>query len=86
MAESQIARILEELTREFPAVRIVVRHRVGDLSVGDASVAIAATSPHRSEAFAACRAAIDRIKTTVPIWKKEFQRGRHGEWVDPGRS
>ena len=86
MAESQIARILEELTHEFPAVRIVVRHRVGDLAVGDASVAIAATSPHRAEAFAACRAAIDRIKTAVPIWKKESYADGTAEWVDPTRT
>lgn len=85
MAESQMDRILGELAREYPAVRIVLRHRVGELAVGDASVAILATSPHRAEAFAACRAAIDRIKTTVPIWKKEFHPDGSSEWVDPTR-
>ena len=83
MAETEIARILEALAGEFPGVRIVVRHRVGELSVGEASVAIVATSPHRREAFAACRAAIDRLKTTVPIWKKEFHPDGSSEWVDP---
>jgi molybdopterin synthase catalytic subunit len=86
MAELQMARVLEDLAREFPGVRITLRHRVGDLSVGDASVAIAATSPHRHEAFAACRAAIDRIKTTVPIWKKEFHPDGSSEWVDPTKA
>jgi len=83
MAEMQIGKILEELGREFPAARLLVRHRLGRLSVGDASVAIVATSPHRAEAFAVCRAAIDRIKTTVPIWKKEFHPDGSSDWVDP---
>jgi molybdopterin synthase catalytic subunit len=85
MAETQVKRILEELAREFPGVRMALQHRIGDLSVGDASVAIVATSPHRPEAFAACRAAIDRIKTTVPIWKKEFHPDGSSDWVDPTR-
>ncbi|MEX0879029.1 MAG: molybdenum cofactor biosynthesis protein MoaE [Thermoanaerobaculia bacterium] len=83
MAEAEMARIAEGLAREFPAVRVRIQHRVGRLSVGDASVAIVAVSPHRAEAFAACRAAIDRIKTTVPIWKKEFHPDGSSAWVDP---
>jgi molybdopterin synthase catalytic subunit len=82
MAEEEIARIVERLSLDFPTVRVALRHRVGRLSVGDASVAIAAVSPHRAEAFEACRAAIDRIKTTVPIWKKEFHPDGSSEWVD----
>ncbi len=85
MAEAELARILDDLAREYPRVRFALRHRVGELSVGDASVGIVATSPHRAEAFAACRAAIDRIKTTVPIWKKEFHSDGSSEWVDPTR-
>jgi molybdopterin synthase catalytic subunit len=85
MAESEMARIADGLAREFPAVRVRLTHRVGRLSVGEASVAIAAVSPHRAEAFAACRAAIDRIKTTVPIWKKEFHPDGSSDWVDPTR-
>ncbi|HEY1434045.1 MAG TPA: molybdenum cofactor biosynthesis protein MoaE, partial [Thermoanaerobaculia bacterium] len=72
MAEAEMARVAEGLARDYPAVRVRMRHRVGLLAVGEASVAIAAVSPHRAEAFAACRAAIDRVKKTVPIWKKEF--------------
>ena len=86
MAEQEIARILEQLAHEHPGVRVAVRHRVGELSVGEASVAIAAVSPHRAEAFAACRAAIDRIKTTVPIWKKELHPDGSSDWVDPTRA
>jgi molybdopterin synthase catalytic subunit len=85
MAESEMARVADALASEFPAVRLRMIHRVGRLSVGDASVAIAAVSPHRAEAFAACRAAIDRIKTTVPIWKKEFHPDGSSDWVDPTR-
>ncbi len=85
MAEDQMTQILEALGREYPGVRLTVRHRIGELAVGEASVAIVATSPHRAEAFAACRAAIDRIKTTVPIWKKEFHPDGSSEWVDPTR-
>jgi molybdopterin synthase catalytic subunit len=60
-----------------------MKHRVGRLSVGEPSVAIAAVSPHRAQAFAACRAAIDRVKATVPIWKKEFHPDGTSDWVDP---
>jgi molybdopterin synthase catalytic subunit len=83
MAETQIGGIVDELAREHPEVRVSVRHRVGQLAVGEASVAIVAVSPHRAEAFAVCRSAIDRIKTTVPIWKKEFHPDGSSEWVDP---
>ena len=86
MAESEMARIADGLAREFPAVKIGMKHRVGLLSVGDASVAIATVSPHRADAFAACRAAIDRVKTTVPIWKKEFHPDGSSDWVDPTRA
>ena len=85
MAESEMAKIASGLFREFPAVKVRMQHRVGRLDVGEASVAIAAVSPHRAEAFAACRAAIDRIKTTVPIWKKEFHPDGSSDWVDPTR-
>ena len=85
MAESEMEKIACGLAKEFPAVSVRMTHRVGRLRVGEASVAIAATSPHRDEAFAACRAAIDRIKRTVPIWKKEFHPDGSSEWVDPTR-
>jgi len=85
MAEIEMAKLAEALAREFPEVQVRMRHRIGRLAVGDASVAIAAVSPHRSEAFAACRAAIDRLKTTVPIWKKEFHPDGSSDWVDTSR-
>ncbi len=86
MAEAEMARIFDGLARDFPDVKIRMKHRVGRLSVGEPSVAIAAVSPHRAEAFAGCRAAIDRVKSTVPIWKKEFHPDGSSEWVDPTRA
>lgn len=83
MAEAEMVRIADGLAQDYPAVRVVMRHRVGRLSVGEPSVAIVAVSAHRAEAFAACRAAIDRIKTSVPIWKREFHPDGSSAWVDP---
>jgi molybdopterin synthase catalytic subunit len=85
MAELEMERLAEALAREFPEANVRMRHRIGRLSVGEASVAVAAVSPHRAEAFAACRSAIDRLKTTVPIWKKEFHPDGSSDWVDPTR-
>jgi molybdopterin synthase catalytic subunit len=80
MAEKEIDTIVRAVSAAFPDVAIAVQHRLGLLRVGDVSIVIACTSPHRSEAFDACRLTIDRIKKTVPIWKKE--RGPEGEeWV-----
>jgi molybdopterin synthase catalytic subunit len=80
MAEKEIAKIVDEVRSAYPDVAVDVVHRLGQLVVGDSSIAIVAASPHRAEAFEACRMMIDRIKETVPIWKKE--RGPGGEeWV-----
>ena len=80
MAEKEIGIIVQDVQARFPDVALAVVHRLGHLVVGDASIAIVAASPHRAEAFGACRLVIDRIKETVPIWKKE--RGPDGEeWV-----
>ena len=80
MAEKEIGAIVGDVERAYPEVVVAVVHRLGLLIVGDASIAIVCASPHRAEAFEACRMTIDRIKQTVPIWKKE--RGPDGEeWV-----
>lgn len=80
MAEKEIEKIVREVQARLEAVAISVVHRLGHLRVGDASIVIVCTSPHRAEAFEASRLLIDRIKQTVPIWKKE--RGPDGEeWV-----
>jgi molybdopterin synthase catalytic subunit len=80
MAEKEIDKIVTNTAHQYPDVAIAVLHRLGNLRVGESSIAIVCASPHRAEAFAACRMLIDRIKETVPIWKKE--RGPDGEeWV-----
>jgi len=73
--------ILDEAAARWPGVRMAVRHRTGRLMPGDTSVAIAAASAHRADAFAACRYAIERVKQIAPIWKREFFEG--GDvWVE----
>ena len=83
MAIKEMTRIVEEIEHAVPSARIAVEHRVGTLSVGDLAVVIAAAAPHRAEAFDACRQMIERLKESVPIWKKEF--GDDGStWVGLG--
>jgi molybdopterin synthase catalytic subunit len=82
MAEKEMQRIEGDLSARFPSVRLVMRHRIGRLAVGEVAVVVAASAPHREEAFAACRAGIEEIKTRVPVWKREW--GPDGSaWVDP---
>jgi len=71
MAEAELSRVMTELATELPGVRVFAAHRVGPLKVGDAAVVCAASAPHRDEAFRACRLLIDRIKTRLPVWKRE---------------
>lgn len=73
--------ILEEARHRWPAVQLAIHHRLGRLTIGESSVAIAAASAHRSEAFAACRYAIERVKQIVPIWKHEFFEGGD-TWIE----
>jgi molybdopterin synthase catalytic subunit len=77
LAEKEILRILTEIEQEMPGVGVDMIHRLGLLEVGDVSIAIVAVASHRAEAFDACRAVIDRVKKTVPIWKQE--RSPQGE-------
>ena len=82
LAEKEMKRVLEGVVAEHAGVRIAAVHRVGRLDVGDAAVCVAASAPHRDAAFAACRKAIDRIKETVPLWKKEWGRDGDAHWVN----
>jgi len=86
MAEREMEKVARSLAQEWPETRVSMRHRVGRLAIGDVSVAVVAVSPHRAQAFAACRAAIDRIKTAVPIWKQELHPDGTSDWVDPTKS
>ncbi|MBI3014007.1 MAG: molybdenum cofactor biosynthesis protein MoaE [Candidatus Tectomicrobia bacterium] len=82
MAEEKLRDIGEEIHRRWPVSKVAILHRVGHLEVGESSVIIAVSSPHRDHAFAACRFAIEQIKILVPIWKREHweEGGRH--WVN----
>ena len=82
------AKMLEKLRAEavdrFGLVRAAIHHRLGHIEIGEASVAIAVSSRHRTAAFDGCRFLIDELKTTVPIWKKEFYADNSApEWVGP---
>ena len=75
LAERALGRIVDEARQRWPSAALAIHHRTGKLAIGEASVAIAAASPHRAEAFAACRYAIERVKQIVPIWKHEYFEG-----------
>ena len=81
LAVKAFERIDAEVRERWPAARLALHHRVGRLEAGEASVAIAAASPHRAEAFAACRYAIERVKQIAPVWKHEFFEGGD-EWIE----
>jgi molybdopterin synthase catalytic subunit len=80
MAQKRLAEIGAEAARRFEVTRVAAWHRVGEVPVGDASVAIAVSAPHRAAAFDACRFVIEEIKRSLPVWKRErFADGE--EWV-----
>ncbi len=84
MAQAEMARIAAEAAARWAATVSVV-HRVGTLQVGDVAVAVAVSTPHRAEAFDACRYVIEELKRRVPIWKREYFGDGSVEWVDPTR-
>lgn len=84
MAEKKLAEIEEDTRSRWPVGDIVLEHRLGHLEVGEVSVAVVVSCPHRGQAFEACRYAIDRLKELVPIWKKENWADGSTEWVHPG--
>src|SRR5947207_15833096 len=81
LALKSFERIAVEARARWPGVKLALHHRIGRLEIGEASVAIAAASPHRANAYAACRYAIERVKQIAPIWKKEYFDGG-GVWVE----
>jgi molybdopterin synthase catalytic subunit len=83
MAEQTMIEIAEDLKRRYELCAIAIHHRVGRVDIGDTSVVIAVSAPHRQDALAACRDAIDRLKEHVPLWKKEVYEGGE-EWIGKG--
>ena len=75
LAVRALQRIVDEARDLWPAARVAAHHRLGRLEIGEASIVIAAASPHRADAFAACRYTIERVKQIVPIWKREYFDG-----------
>ena len=83
MVEAEFGRLLADAGQRWPDTRISVRHRLGVIPSGDASIAIAAAAPHRAEAFEACRFVIEGVKRRIPVWKKELRVDGTETWVDP---
>jgi molybdopterin synthase catalytic subunit len=81
LAIRSFEQIADEAAAQWPEARLAIHHRVGRVEIGDASVVIAAASPHRADAFAACRYAIERIKQIAPIWKHEHFDGGES-WIE----
>jgi molybdopterin synthase catalytic subunit len=83
MARQELRKLADEVRQRHPAVvGVAVVHRLGNVPLAEASVAVAVSTPHREEAFTACRWAIDTLKVRVPIWKKESYRdGQEPRWV-----
>lgn len=83
MAEKEMLHLLEEAQQKWPVIKGCILHRVGTVKSGKPSVIIGVATPHRNEAFQACRFLIDRLKVQVPIWKKERYADGTIEWVNP---
>jgi molybdopterin synthase catalytic subunit len=81
LALRAFAIITDEVRDFWPTAHVAFHHRIGSLEAGEASVAIAAASPHRAEAFAACRYVIERLKQVAPVWKHEFFEGGEA-WIE----
>ncbi len=81
-AAAEIRRVAEKVAARYEVLALAAVHRVGDLSVGDLAVVVGASCAHRDTAFDACRALIDELKATVPIWKHQVFTGGDSEWVN----
>jgi molybdopterin synthase catalytic subunit/molybdopterin converting factor small subunit len=83
MAEEVMERIAQDLESKYELCEVAIHHRVGRVGIGETSVVIAVSAPHRQDALAACKEAIDTLKETVPLWKKEVYEGGQ-EWIGRG--
>lgn len=84
MALAKLAELETEARDRWPIIEVAMIHRIGHLELGEVSVAVAVSTPHRPDAFEAARHLIDRLKEIVPIWKKENFTDGTTEWVHPG--
>lgn len=83
MVEAEFGRLLDDARGRWPGVRLAVRHRLGRIPAGEASIAIVVAAPHRAAAFEACRFVIEEVKRRIPVWKKELRADGSAIWVDP---
>jgi molybdopterin synthase catalytic subunit len=83
MAEQMLTELAETLRRQHSLTAVAIHHRIGRVGIGEPSVAIAVSAPHRHDALTACREAIDTLKETIPLWKKEVYEGGE-EWIGRG--
>lgn len=84
MATKVMQQIADEIKERWPVTDVAIQHRTGRLEIGETSLLVAVSSPHRKEAFEACHALVDRFKEVVPIWKKEVWEGGE-EWIEGDR-
>jgi molybdopterin synthase catalytic subunit len=82
MLETEFLRIAAETTARWAEARVAVQHRIGPIPLGEPSIAVAVAAPHRAEAFAACRFAVDEAKRRLPVWKREVLADGTAQWRD----
>jgi len=82
MVEAELGRITAEARERWPGAGVAVRHRLGMIPAGEASIAVVAAASHRAQAFEACRYVIEEVKRRVPVWKKELRADGSAVWVD----
>jgi molybdopterin synthase catalytic subunit len=80
-AEAEMRRVAEEVAEKFDVFGVAAVHRIGELAIGDLAVVVGASCAHRAEAFDACRALIDELKASVPVWKHQRFADGSAEWV-----
>lgn len=85
MALAQLQRIADEAVTRWSISRVSIVHRLGDVGVGEVSVAVAVSSPHRYDSFQAASWLVDTLKKDVPIWKCDYDTADHGQWAHPSR-
>lgn len=86
MALAELEKLRDQAMQRWSLERCAIVHRVGEVKIGEASIAVALSSPHRAEAFDACQWLMNRLKQEVPIWKKEQWEDGSTEWIHPEKS